>query len=86
MASPENRHCANCIGTLSFPVCEISVKQPVQATGRKRYVNSIASCALQESQLSPRDRAMRRVNGNIANCDATVQKLLIRQVLSKSMV
>ena len=32
---------------------------------------------LQEAQLSPRDRAMRRVNCNLANCHATVQKLLI---------
>ena len=40
----------------------------------------------QEAQLSPRDRAMRRVNRNLANCHATVQKLLIRQVLTKSMV
>ena len=40
----------------------------------------------QEAQLSPRDRAMRRINWNLANCHATVQKLLIRQVLTKSMV
>ena len=40
----------------------------------------------QEAQLSPRDRAMRRVNWNLANCHATVQKLLLRQVLTKSMV
>ena len=39
----------------------------------------------QEAQLSPRDRAMRRLNWNLANCHATVQKLLIRQVLTKSM-
>ena len=38
----------------------------------------------QEAQLSPRDRAMRRVNWNLANCHATVQKLLIRQVLTKT--
>ena len=37
----------------------------------------------QEAQLSPRDRAMRRVNWNLANCHATVQKLLIRLVLTK---
>ena len=24
MASPENRHCANCIGTLSFPIIDAS--------------------------------------------------------------
>ena len=41
---------------------------------------------VQEAQLSPRDRAMRRVNWNLANCHATVQKLLIRQLLTKSMV
>ena len=41
---------------------------------------------LQEAQLSPRDRAMRRVNWNLANWHATVQKLLIRQVLTISMV
>jgi len=28
----------------------------------------------QEAQLSPRDRAMRRVNWNLSNCHATVQK------------
>ena len=41
---------------------------------------------LQEAQLSPRDRAMRCVNWNLANCHATVQKLLIRQVLTKLIV
>ena len=35
----------------------------------------------QEAQLSPRNRAMRRVSWNIVNCRATVQKLLLRQVL-----
>ena len=40
----------------------------------------------QEAQLSPRDCAMRRVNWNLASCHATVQKLLIRHVLTKSMV
>ena len=43
--------------------------------------------SVQEAQLSPRDRAMRRVNWNLASCHATVlQKLLIRQALTKSMV
>jgi len=40
----------------------------------------------QESQLSPSDRAMRLVSSNLANYHATVQKLLIRQVLTKPMV
>jgi len=34
----------------------------------------------QEAQLSPRDRAMRRVSGNLANCHATAE----RQVVNKS--
>jgi len=42
--------------------------------------------SIQEAQLSPRDRAMRRVNWNLANYHTTVQKLLMRQVLTKSMV
>jgi len=40
----------------------------------------------QDAQLSPRDRAMRRVSWNVVNCHATVHKLLVRQVLTKSMV
>ena len=42
--------------------------------------------SMQEAPLSPRDRAMRRVSSNLASCHATVQKLLIRQILTKSMV
>jgi len=38
----------------------------------------------QEAQLSPRDRAICRVSRNLASCHATVQKLLLRQVLNKS--
>jgi len=41
---------------------------------------------LQEAQLSPSDRAMRLVSSNLANYHATVQKLHIRQVLTKPMV
>jgi len=41
---------------------------------------------LQEAQLSPSDRAMRLVSSNLANFHATVQKLLIWQVLTKPMV
>jgi len=40
----------------------------------------------QEAQLSPSDRAMRLVSSNLANCHTTVQKLLIRQGLTKLMV
>ena len=37
----------------------------------------------QEAQLSPSDRAMHLVSSNLADCHTTVQKLLIRQVLTK---
>jgi len=40
----------------------------------------------QEAQLSPSDRAMRLVSSNQTNYHATVQKLLIRQVLTKPIV
>jgi len=39
---------------------------------------------IQEAQLSPSDRAMCHVSRNLANYHATVQKLLVRQVLIKS--
>ena len=39
---------------------------------------------LQEARLSPRDSATRSVSWNLANCHATVQKLLVRKVLNKS--
>ena len=42
---------------------------------RNQYHKLILS-SKQEAQLSPRDRAMRRVNWNLANCHATVQKLV----------
>jgi len=41
---------------------------------------------IQEAQLSTSDRAMRLVSSNLANYHATVQKLLIRQVLTKPTV
>jgi len=47
---------------------------------------SSARSKKQQAQLSPSDRAMRLVSSNLANCHATVQKLLIRQVLTKLMV
>ena len=41
---------------------------------------------VQEAQLSPNDRAMRLVSSNLANYHAAVQKLLIRQVMTKPTV
>ena len=50
------------------------------------YASPVVTVARQEAQLSPSDRAMRLVSSNLANYHATVQKLLIRQVLTKLMV
>ena len=54
--------------------------------GQNRRLSTNNRLSRQEAQLTPRDRAMRLVSSNLANCHATVQKLLIRQVLTKSMV
>jgi len=48
------------------------------------YVKPLWILVEQEAQLSLSDRAMRRVSWNVANYHATVQKLLVRQVLNKS--
>ena len=45
----------------------------------------LLNAIVQEAQLSPSDRAMRLSSSNLANYHATVQKLLIRQVLTKPM-
>jgi len=47
------------------------------------HENNIKVQKEQEALLSPSDRAMRLVSSNLASCHATVQKLLIRQVLTK---
>ena len=69
--------------------CRISFTANVNSLcNTQYYIEDSRACheLIQEAQLSPRDRAMRRVNWNRANCHATVQKLLIRQVLTESMV
>jgi len=50
------------------------------------FVSGWTQRHIQEAQLSPSDRAMRLVSSNLANLHATVQKLIMRQVLAKSMV
>ena len=52
--------------------------------GPTRTLTAALKRLIQEAQLSPRDRAMRRVSWNLANCHATAEKLLVRQVLKKS--
>ena len=50
------------------------------------HCHSLSFASVQEAQLSPSDRAMHLVSSNLANYHAIVQKLLIRQVLTKPMV
>ena len=60
---------------------------PRRHNARLTYARSLSSRQVQqEAQLSPSDRAMCLVSSNLANYHATVQKLLIRQVLTKPMV
>ena len=92
-ASPENTDANSRGQSTSLPIDLISPKGQTSTTLKGKDITFIAfnirshnSYIIQEAQLSPRDRAMRRVNWNLANCHATVQKLLLRQVLTKSMV
>ena len=73
---------------LSRNSCRISADTAVARVHLRQLmlVTCIVPRCEQEAQLSPSDRAMRLVSSNLANCHATVQKLLIRQVLTKPMV
>ena len=51
-----------------------------------RHIYGKYAVSKQDAQRSPSDRAMRLVSSNLANYHATVQKLLIRQVLAKLTV
>jgi len=53
---------------------------------QKERLNQPRRPLQQEAQLPLSDRAMRHVSSNLANYHATVQKILIRQVLTKPMV
>ena len=41
MASPGNRHCAKCIGALSFPVLRANVRSLAATTDRDRPITSL---------------------------------------------
>jgi len=56
----------------------------LRSIGKQFGDPSSQSSGRQEAQQSPSDRAMRLVSSNLANYHATVQKLLVRQVLNKS--
>jgi len=59
-----------------------SAYRPIGRYRRSDHRKSMPSLK-QEVQLSPRVRAMRRVSWNLANCHATVQKLLVQQALNQ---
>jgi len=67
-----------CMGTC----LEIRSIRPLMSISLSVHLTTLFQ---QEAQLSS-DRAMRLVSSNLANCHATVQKLLIQQVLTKLMV
>ena len=72
--------------TVTSPECQqlLTIKTNLAKVSGDQYASS---CQIsQEAQLSPSDRAMRLVSSNLASYHATVQKLLIRQVLTKPMV
>jgi len=81
MRLPESQRCA--IPVLKVEICSGISIDLIRSCGR---ICDFIAVRKQEAQLSPRDRAMRCVNWNLANCHATVQKLLIWQVLTKSML
>jgi len=59
MASPGNRHCANCIGTLLFPVVVVAITSQQQW----RYSNNNSgdgSGGLQCKQRTPKVRELQR--------------------------
>jgi len=79
-------HCVDicCIGFYYL----LLIRPPTKFHLMKTFSPSRYNCWLvtQEAQLSPSNRAMRPVSSNLANYHATVQKLLIRPVLTKPMV
>ena len=73
---------------IKFTVVKLKTPRFSTAIGSNMYAKdiiiilpSVAYGLQQEAQLSPRNRAMRGVSWNLASCHATVQKLLVRQVL-----
>jgi len=83
------RTCACCTGddvelwsvhrlVVSRPRFGGRVGKVVSNDGRRPgWLNTFRNQSRQEAQLSPRDRAMCCVSWNLANCHATVQKLLV---------
>jgi len=58
-------------------------KQPTPCSIKRETPYTQGDISVQEAQLSPRDRALRRISWSLANCHATMQKLLVRQVLNQ---
>ena len=54
MASPSNQHCANCIGTLSFPITDrVGVMVCVRCRAYSKRVFR-SNCALRIKKCAPR--------------------------------
>ena len=70
MASPGNRHCASCIGTLSFPACTVTecsdfkrvtnqhgrtMGPVVERAGRRRVMNNATHAVDSSREYRPTD-------------------------------
>jgi len=65
---------------LSLCLCLSVTSRSSNKTAKRRITQT------HEAPLSMSDRAMRLVSSNLANCHATVHKLLILQVLTELIV
>ena len=81
-AGPQTRHsCGRMMGRKDGETDRQKDARQFHRPCSAYYASSGNNVKQQEAQLSPMDRAMRRVSWNLANCHTTVQKLLVRQVL-----
>jgi len=52
MASPGNRHCANCIGTLSIPLEAVTIHPKIRIATNKAYMMHAFICIFLSHMLS----------------------------------
>jgi len=82
---PEKGPLNGCVCVFTHEPQKHDENEVISAINTRRCCTISCDCQhRQYDQLSPRDRAMRCVSWNYANCHATGQKLLVRQVMNKS--
>jgi len=91
MASPGNQHCANCIGTLSFPtlyrryLADLKTKSRLLggAEFRDSTRPSVAGCGLRSSNTSQRARqVLASRQGDVVSLVSQCNRLLAIQLLA----